>query len=198
MNPQNNTHTIIKNTNQNQHTDAKIHTTLKNLKFKFMGIKFGFSILTTLFIVFFSNASASPTTSLTRSSLDIKPLIAPISPVVQKQVKPEHLKSAIRNFVKKHFVQKKKDRNPSKTAMILGILALASIFIPWYTILLAIPLGIAAIITGSNARSTNEKDRKKAKAGVILGIVSLSLFALILILGVILFIGMLQMFSWGG
>ncbi len=135
---------------------------------------------------------------MTIPSIDIKPLIAPIPPVVQKQLKPEHLKSAIRNFVKKHFVQKKKERNPSKTAMVLGILALVSIFIPWYTILLAIPLGIAAIITGSNVQTTNEKDRKRAKAGVILGIVSLSLFALILILGVILFIGMLHMFSWGG
>jgi hypothetical protein len=163
-----------------------------------MGLKFGFSILTIVFFMLSGNLSASPTTPMTINSIGIKPLIAPISPVVQKQLKPEHLKSAIRNFVKKHFVQKKKERNPSKTAMVLGILALVSIFIPWYTILLAIPLGIAAIITGSNVQTTNEKDRKRAKAGVILGIVSLSLFALILILGVILFIGMLHMFSWGG
>lgn len=135
--------------------------------------------------------------SLTKTSVGITPLIAPISTVVQKQLKPGHFKSAVRKFVNKHFVHKKKNRNPSQTALILGILALVSIFIPWYTILLAIPLGIAAIITGSNAPSTNEKDRKKAKAGVILGIVSLSLFALILILGIILFIGFIHMFSWG-
>ena len=155
------------------------------------------SVILYVFVFLCYSADAKPIETYTNLPAGILPLNT--SPVagIQKH-RTYKVRSFVRNIVAKQLFNGKKDRNPSKTAMILGILALASVLIPWYTILLAIPLGIAAIITGKNASKTNEKDRKKAKAGVILGIISLCLFALILVLGVILFLFILQMTSWGG
>lgn len=148
------------------------------------------------FVLFCSHVHASPAISFMKPTPGIIPLNTPTSSVVQQAHKMNHLKSFIRGFIQKHFGLKKKDRNPSKTALTLGILALVCVLIPWYTILAAIPLGIAAIITGSNAEATNLKDRKKAKAGITLGIIALGLFALYLILGLILLVSMLALFSW--
>jgi len=77
----------------------------------------------------------------------------------------------------------KKVENPGKkgkTAMILGIIGIAALFIPYLTIA-AIPCAILAIVFGSKAKKADPSDGQ-AKAGVILGIVTLGIVALALIL----------------
>lgn len=62
------------------------------------------------------------------------------------------------------------------TALILGIVAIASLFIPYLNIA-SIPCAILAIIFGNQAKKTNPDDGQ-AKAGVILGWVTLGLIIL--------------------
>ncbi len=70
------------------------------------------------------------------------------------------------------------------TAMILGIVALACLFVP-YLFIASIPCAILAIIFGNQARKANPRD-SKAKAGVIMGWVTLGLILLALILVIVL------------
>jgi hypothetical protein len=67
-----------------------------------------------------------------------------------------------------------------KTAMILGIIAVASLFVPYLSIA-SIPCAILAIIFGNQAKKINPNDGQ-AKAGAILGWVAIGLFILALIL----------------
>jgi hypothetical protein len=76
-----------------------------------------------------------------------------------------------------------------QTAMILGIIGIACIIIP-FGVLASIPLGILAIVMGSQARRENKNDGK-AQTGIILGIVTLGLVALAIILVAI------WLASWG-
>jgi hypothetical protein len=76
-----------------------------------------------------------------------------------------------------------------QTAMILGIIGIACIVIP-YGILASIPLGILAIVLGSQAKRENKND-SKAQTGIILGIVTLGLVGLAIILVAI------WLASWG-
>ena len=62
------------------------------------------------------------------------------------------------------------------TALILGIVAIASLFIPYLNIA-SIPCAILAIIFGNQAKKANPDDGQ-AKAGVILGWVTLGLIIL--------------------
>ncbi len=67
-----------------------------------------------------------------------------------------------------------------KTAMILGIIAVAALFIPYVSIA-SIPCAILAIIFGNQAKKANPNDGQ-AKAGVVLGWVAIGLLILSLIL----------------
>jgi hypothetical protein len=67
-----------------------------------------------------------------------------------------------------------------KTAMILGIVAVAALFIPYVSIA-SIPCAILAIIFGNQAKKINPNDGQ-AKAGVVLGWVAIGLLILALIL----------------
>ena len=67
-----------------------------------------------------------------------------------------------------------------KTAMILGIIAVAALFIPYVSIA-SIPCAILAIIFGNQAKKINPNDGQ-AKAGVVLGWVAIGLLILALIL----------------
>ncbi len=90
------------------------------------------------------------------------------------------------------------NKNPGTTSMILGIIALALLFIPFYTMLLAVPFGIAAIIIGNNAVKSKSHDIKKARAGIILGITALGLFLFLLILAAIIIASFtFNMSAWG-
>lgn len=77
-----------------------------------------------------------------------------------------------------------------KLAMILGIIGIACLLIP-YAVIASIPLAILAIIFGNQAKKQNPNDGQ-AKAGVILGWVTLGLVTLAIILVVAI------LASWGG
>lgn len=106
------------------------------------------------------------------------------------------LKEKIGFKILQHKLKKEINRNKGETgsekgklAMILGIVGIACILIP-YALLASIPLAILAIIFGNQAKKQNPDDGK-AKAGVILGWVTLGLATLAIIL-VVAFLS-----SWG-
>jgi len=97
--------------------------------------------------------------------------------------------------LKKGFTTFKKEEtksNKGNTAMILGIVAIACLVIPYFVIA-SIPCAILAIVFGNQARKENPKD-SKAKAGVILGWVTLGLILLALLLVVVI----LSSWTYGG
>ncbi len=71
--------------------------------------------------------------------------------------------------------------NMANASLWFGALALLFALIPWYTLFLVIPLGILAIIFGSNAKKSGTKKTTKANIGSGLGIAALILFAVLLI-----------------
>jgi hypothetical protein len=79
--------------------------------------------------------------------------------------------------------KKPETRNKGKTALILGIIGLALVFVP-YAAIASIPLAIIAIVMGNEAKKINPAD-KKARTGVILGWCTLGLILLLLIIGII-------------
>ena len=87
--------------------------------------------------------------------------------------------------IKKGFYPGKSSDKSKKgnTAMILGIVAIASLFVPYLSIA-AIPCAILAIIFGNQAKKINPKDGQ-AKAGVILGWVTIGLFILALTIALV-------------
>ena len=91
--------------------------------------------------------------------------------------------------IKKDVKRTKKTGEPDKgkTAMILGIIAAGSLFIPFVN-LAAFPLAILAIVIGSNAKREDPKNRK-ARTGS-LGIVTLAfLVAIAFIVVLVLTLG---------
>lgn len=77
-------------------------------------------------------------------------------------------------------INKAQEKNSKgNTAMILGIIGIAALFIPYVNIA-AIPCAILAIVLGNQAKKINPNDGQ-AKAGVILGWVSIGVFILALI-----------------
>ncbi len=87
--------------------------------------------------------------------------------------------------IKKGFYPAKSSDKSKKgnTAMILGIVAIASLFVPYLSIA-AIPCAILAIIFGNQAKKINPNDGQ-AKAGVILGWVTIGLFILALTIALV-------------
>ena len=78
-----------------------------------------------------------------------------------------------------------------KTAMILGIIAIGSLFLP-YIAIAAIPCAILAIVFGTQAKRENPHDGK-AKTGIVLGIITLGLIVLL----ILLVLAFLSAFHWG-
>jgi ABC-type multidrug transport system fused ATPase/permease subunit len=75
--------------------------------------------------------------------------------------------------------------NMANASLWFGALALLFALIPWYTVFLVIPLGILAIIFGSNAKKSGTKKKTKANIGAGLGIAGLILFVIYLIVALI-------------
>ena len=107
-------------------------------------------------------------------------------------------KLAIKLFqwkLKKGYTNYKKEETKDtkgNTAMILGIVALACLFIP-YVVIASIPCAILAIIFGNQARKANPKD-SRAKAGVIMGWVTLGL----IVLAIAILVVVLASWGYGG
>ena len=68
-------------------------------------------------------------------------------------------------------------RDPAKTAMILGIIGLAALFVPVIN-LASLPLAILAIVIGNKAKRT-DPGNKKAKTAVTLGLITLGLLVIV-------------------
>ena len=83
----------------------------------------------------------------------------------------------------------KKDKG--KTAMILGIIGLASIFVP-YLAIISIPCTILALVFGYQAKKANPSD-SKARTAVILGWITVGVYVLV----IALVIAFLAAWSWG-
>ena len=98
--------------------------------------------------------------------------------------------------LKKGFVVKKEEgkKDKGKTAMILGIIGLASLLIPYLSII-AIPCMILALVFGYQAKKENPDD-SKAKTAIILGWIGIGLIVLALIL-VIAILASLGGWGWG-
>ncbi len=67
----------------------------------------------------------------------------------------------------------------------LGIAALVFVLIPFYTIFLAIPLGIMAMVFGSNAKKSGTQKTTNASLGKAFGLAALIVFVLYIILAAI-------------
>ena len=87
--------------------------------------------------------------------------------------------------IKKELKKEGSEKSHSKgnTAFILSLIGLGLILVP-YGIIASVPLAILAIIFGSQAKKDNPKD-KKAQTAIILGVVTLGLFAVLLIIALI-------------
>lgn len=98
----------------------------------------------------------------------------------------------LQHKLKKESYRKKGEpgAEKGKLAMILGIIGIACLLIP-YAAIASIPLAILAIVFGNQAKKQNPNDGQ-AKAGVILGWVTLGLVTLAIILVVAI------LASWGG
>lgn len=98
----------------------------------------------------------------------------------------------------KDFFNPENSSSAGNTALILGILALIFALIPWYTLILAIPLGILAITKGSKARRAGGADARKGNAGKILGFIALGilLFWLLLLLVIVIIFSSI-FWGWG-
>ena len=97
--------------------------------------------------------------------------------------------------LKKGLLHKKEERSQKgKTALILGIIGIATLFIP-YLILASIPCAILAIVFGNQAKKSDPGDGN-AKAGVILGWVTIGVFIIALAI-VIAVLSSGSFWGWG-
>ncbi len=163
-----------------------------------------------LFLIFLTFQKAeSATFPISNTSINITGINTPAKPVfnittakvkdVEKllgrklKLKEKIALKALQWKLKKGIPNKKKDEgsNKGKTAMILGIIAIACLAIPIASIA-SIPLAILAIVFGNQAKRENPNDGK-AKAGVILGWVTLGLIVLAVTLIVVAFAA----WGWG-
>ena len=100
------------------------------------------------------------------------------------------IKEKIGFFILKHKMKHQQEGadKQGQTAYILGLVGLGlfviGLFVP-YVILGSLVAAIMAIVTGSTA-TKKDGDNRKAKAGKLLGWITLGLIALVLILAVIL------------
>lgn len=93
----------------------------------------------------------------------------------------------------KPLFKKPVSSNTGTMAMILGIIGLVLLFVP-YAVIASIPLSILAIVLGNQAKKADPSD-KKARAGVILGWVTLGLFVLFLTIALVLLVAFLAAFG---
>ena len=95
--------------------------------------------------------------------------------------------------LKKELSVKKEEgkKDKGKTAMILGIIGLASIFVP-YLVIISIPCTILALVFGYQAKKINPED-SKARTAVILGWITVGVYVLV----IALVIALLAAWGWG-
>ena len=94
--------------------------------------------------------------------------------------------------LKKELIYEGKDKtDKGKTAMILGIIGISSLWIPYLGIA-SIPCTILALVFGYQAKKINPDD-SKAKTAIVLGWVTIGLYVLI----IALVIAILAAWSWG-
>lgn len=89
--------------------------------------------------------------------------------------------------LKKHGykIDTKKADKMANNSLLLGSLALVFALIPWYTIFVAIPLGVLAILFGGNAIESGTSKRTNANIGRGLGIAALIVFLVLLVASLI-------------
>ncbi|OQP63842.1 hypothetical protein A3860_23170 [Niastella vici] len=105
--------------------------------------------------------------------------------------RPGFLRVFFRMYLKKlsrrHLLQDNTvnaDKNAT-ASLWLGIASIVFLFIPTYTLLLVIPLGILAIVFGKHALSGGTKKELSAKVGKALGLGALITFAVLVIVALI-------------
>ena len=81
----------------------------------------------------------------------------------------------IKNGVEKRKAGEKKDKG--QTAMILGIIGLASLFIPYAGGIISLVCTVLALVLGYQAKKENPNDRK-AKTAITLGWITVGLYVL--------------------
>lgn len=106
------------------------------------------------------------------------------------------LRIAIRKWNKQHKIYgaTKADKMAS-TSLWLGIAAIVFAIIPWYTILVAIPLGILAMIFGNKAQNSGTTKTNRASIGKSLGLAALIVVGVWIIVGAIISIAWIN--AWG-
>jgi hypothetical protein len=82
------------------------------------------------------------------------------------------------------FTRAEKVSKKGKAALILGIVALATLFIPFVNIF-TLPAAILAIVFGNSAKRENPED-KQARVGVLLGWITIGLIMVILVIALAL------------
>jgi hypothetical protein len=86
--------------------------------------------------------------------------------------------------LKQNFITKDKAHpNRGKTAMILGIIAIGSLFIPYVNII-SIPCTVLALVFGYQAKRADPEDRQ-ARTAITLGWITVGLYVLALIIAVL-------------
>jgi hypothetical protein len=76
----------------------------------------------------------------------------------------------------------------ARASLILGIVAVILVFIPWYTLLFVIPLGILAIVYGKQAIKNGTTKETMAKVGKGLGLGALIGFAVEVLIATIIIV----------
>jgi hypothetical protein len=94
--------------------------------------------------------------------------------------------------LKKELTHEGKDKtDKGKTAMILGIIGIASLFIP-YLVVVSIPCTVLALVFGYQAKRANPDD-SKARTAIILGWVTTGLY----VLAIALILVLIAAWDWG-
>ncbi len=137
-------------------------------------------------VIYKNNIVESPTAKshqLITTSVLATLKIKAIEQLIGRKLKlKERLALKVYQWKIKREAKRKTETSDDKgqTSLILGISALASLFIP-YVGIAAIPCAILAIIFGNQAKKVNPKDRK-AKTGVLLGWLTIGLLVVVMAL----------------
>lgn len=106
------------------------------------------------------------------------------------------LRIAIRKWNKQHKIYDATKADKMASASLwLGIAAIVFAIIPWYTILVAIPLGILAMIFGNKAKNAGTTKTSSASIGKSFGLAALIVVGVWIIVGAIISIAWIN--AWG-
>lgn len=149
-------------------------------------------LLILLFAAYSIESAASFTPHNTSFSKDSTVVISSSKPTVVAKAKRMGffqrmaLKMVMKRYSKHYkLVDSDKADQLASTSMWLGIFALVFAVIPWYTILVAVPLGIVALILGKRAIESGTTKITSAKVGKGLGLAALIVVAVWLVAALI-------------